>query len=100
MVESIKTVSLILNLNDRLFHNALAGVTDEQAKERISEHNNPIDWIAAHTVSSRYLMLMFLGKPAANPYQDLFENFKGYDPELEYPSLEEIKEEWERVTAM
>jgi DinB superfamily len=91
---------LILNLDDRLFINALDGVSEAQAKERISDHNNPINWIAAHTVSSRYLMLLFLGKPTQNPYNDLFENFKAYDATLKYPSLAEIKSEWKKVTSL
>ncbi|MGK2860508.1 MAG: DinB family protein [Chitinophagaceae bacterium] len=87
-------------MNTRLFDNALAGISEEQGKERMSEHNNPINWIAAHTVHARYLMLIFLGKPTTNPYNDFFDNFKAYDATLAYPSLEEIKKEWTKVTAL
>src|ERR1043165_8317802 len=100
MKRSIYPCEIIFNLNTRLFPNALAGVTEDQAKERLSGHNNPINWIAAHTVSSRYLMLLFLGKPAENPYRELFENFRAYDPSLSYPSLAEIRQEWETVTGL
>jgi uncharacterized damage-inducible protein DinB len=100
MSKSIYQSEIILNMNDRLFNNALAGITEEQAKERISAHNNSISWIAAHTVHARYLMLLSLGKPAANPYNELFENFRAYDASLEYPSLSEIKNEWQKVTRL
>ena len=91
---------IILGLNDRLFINALAGITEEQAKKRLSDHNNPVCWIAAHTLSSRYFMLLFLGKPANNPYRELFENFRAYDTSLNYPTLEEVKKEWQKVTGL
>ena len=91
---------LIFNLNDRLFINALEGITEDQAKERQSDHNNPVNWIASHTVHARYLMLMFLGKPAENPYTSLFENFKAYDQSLPYPTLAEIKSEWQKVSGL
>ena len=100
MTQTKNTLALIFNLNDRLFHNALEGVTQEQADERISGHNNPPTWIAAHTVSTRYLALMVLGRPAQDPYQDLFENFKGYDPALKYPQVDNIKAEWDKVTSL
>lgn len=100
MAKSLQYCELILNLNERLFFNTLAGVTEEQADHRISGHNNPLRWIAAHTVSARYNMLMFLGKPGNNPYSHLFANFKAFDNALKYPSLAEIKAEWQSATTL
>ena|SRR5258706_12090866 len=100
MAKPLYYCELILSLNERLFSNTLAGVTDEQADERISDHNNPIRWIAAHTVSARYNMLLFVGKPTPNPYNHLFENFKAFDKALTYPTLTEIKSEWQKVTGL
>jgi hypothetical protein len=98
MANSFKQVENIFNLNTRLFLNALEGVTDEHAKERISAHNNPLNWLATHTIWGRYNTAMLLGKPAKNPYQGLFENFKPFDPEYKYPSMEEIKKEWNNAS--
>ncbi len=100
MAQSIHSLSLILNMNTRLFTNALDGVTDEQAKERVSDHNNPLNWIAAHTVSSRYTVLLLLGQPAQDPYQEMFANFRGYDAAINYPTLAETKAAWEKVSSL
>ena len=43
MMPSIIGLANILKLNDRLFINSLENITQEQAKERLSEHNNPIN---------------------------------------------------------
>ncbi len=92
---------IILNMNSRLFLNALEGVTDDQAKERISDHNNPLNWLATHTVCSRFMICMLLGKPAAkNPYEGIFENFKAFDPATSYPTMEGIKKEWATATTL
>jgi uncharacterized damage-inducible protein DinB len=91
---------IILGMNDRLFINALAGVTDEQAADRISEHNNPLVWIATHTVWARYNIAQFLGKAGENPYAGMFENFKAYDPAMQFDSVEKIKENWQKATAL
>jgi len=101
MAKSIYQSEIIFNMNSRLFINALEGVTEEQAKERISNHNNPLSWLGTHTVWARYNACMFLGKPVdKNPYAGLFENFKPFDPNYAYPTLAEIKTEWQKATAL
>ncbi len=100
MKKSFYYLELLLNMNDRLFLNALAGITEEQAKERISNHNNPLIWIATHTVWARYNMAMLLGKPGNNPYNGLFENFKAYEETMPLPTLEVAKTEWEKASQL
>jgi len=79
--------------------NTLAGVNELQSEKRISEHNNSLKWIATHTVWARFNLLAFLGKPEKNPYSQLFEKFKAYDPSDNYPTLQELKDEWQKVSA-
>ena len=94
---SIYSSLLIFKLNQRLFINALEGVTEEHSKVRISDHSNPLIWIATHTVSSRYNALKLIGSTAENPFNSLFEKFKPYNINDVYPTLEKVKEEWEKV---
>lgn len=100
MLNALNHTALMLSLNERLFINCLAGVTDAQAKERISDHNNPFNWLATHTTWARYNMAALLGKPANNPYNGLFENFKPFDQSMQFDSLEKIKEEWNKASAL
>lgn len=100
MANSINSTQLILNLNERLFLNSLEGITEEQAQETISGHNNSVAWIAAHTVWARFNMLFFLGKPVKNPFEGMFENFKPFNADETYPSLETIKKEWANATEL
>jgi hypothetical protein len=91
---------LIFNLNTRLFVNSLAGITEEQATIRISDHNNPVNWLAAHTVGARFGIIAMLGKPAVNPYEGLFEKFKPFDASQDYGSLAKAKTEWKKATVL
>ncbi len=101
MAKSIYQSELMFNMNSRLFVNALDGITEEQAQHRISDHNNPVNWLATHTVWARFNACAMLGKPAAkNPYDGMFDNFKPFDPTFKYPSLEEIKTEWNNATEL
>ena len=100
MKKSIYQSEIIFNMNERLFLNTLAGVSDEMAKERISEHNNPFIWVATHTVWARYNSAGLLGKPGNNPYKGLFEGFKPFDESMKFPTIEEIKSEWGKASLL
>lgn len=101
MTKSIKQSELILNMNTRLFNNALEGITEAQATERISAHSNSLIWLYTHTVWGRYLICDVLGRPVAkNPYKGMFENFKPFDPADKYQKLDEVKAEWKRSTEL
>ena len=100
MNSPIYPLELILKLNTRLFMNTLAGVNELQSEKRISEHNNSLKWIATHTVWARYNLLAFLGKPDKNPYSQLFEKFRAYDPSDSYPTLQELKDEWQKASSL
>ena len=101
MAKSIYQSEIIFNLNSRLFVNTLDGITESQARERISDHNNNLIWLAAHTVWARYNTSMFLGNPPAkNPYDTLYANFKPYDPVDTYPRLAEVKTECQTAPAL
>jgi uncharacterized damage-inducible protein DinB len=100
MSKTLYHLELICNLNERLFINALAGVSDEQAKKRISEHNNPLNWLAVHTTWARYNMAGILGKAGKNPYTGMFEGFKPFEDSMKFDSIEKVKEEWEKASAL
>lgn len=100
MQKTLYLLELILNLNERLFINALAGVTDEQAKQRLSGHNNPLNWLATHTVWARYNMAGLLGQAVENPYKGYFENFKAFEETMHFDPMEKIKEEWQKASVL
>jgi len=100
MTNSINQSALILNMNERLFISTLDGVTENHATERLSNHNNPFIWIATHTIWARYNMLVFLGKPVKNPFEEMFENFRPYNETDAYPTLEAVKTEWEKASVL
>jgi hypothetical protein len=91
-------LEIILNLNQKLFLNALKGVTDEQAKQRLSDHNNSLIWVATHIIWARYNTTKLLGKPGNNPYPGMFENFKPFDESMKFPTLDKVKAEWKTVS--
>ena len=100
MKKQLYYLELIFNLNERLFINSLAAVTDEQAKQRISDHNNPLNWLATHTAWARYNIAGLLGQAVENPYNGYFEGFKPFEESMKFDSIEKIKEEWNKASAL
>lgn len=100
MNKSVYFLELIFKLNEKLFLNSLEAVTEESAGERISGHNNPLNWVAAHTVWARYNIAKLLGKPGNNPYEGYFEGFNPFDESMEFGSLDKIKEEWKKASSL
>jgi hypothetical protein len=101
MAKSIYQSEIMLNMNTRLFINALEGVTDDQAKLRISEHNNPLSWLATHTVWARYNACAMLGKPVAkNPYDGMFEKFRPFTATDKFPTMAEVRAEWNKASEL
>jgi hypothetical protein len=100
MQDSMYSPSMIFSLNERLFNNCLAGVTDAMAAERISDHNNPLVWLAVHTTWARYNIASLLGQPTKNPYNGLFENSKPFDSSMVFDSIEKVKAEWVLASAL
>lgn len=100
MSNSVNSLALIINLNERLFLNTLEGFTDDLAKEKISDHNNPFIWIATHTAWARFNMSMLLGNPVTNPYAGMFENFRPYAESDQFPSLEKLKADWKNASEL
>jgi len=101
MAKSVYQSEIMLNMNTRLFINALEGVTDAQAKERVSGHNNPVCWLATHTVWARYNTCAMLGMPTSkNPYDGMFENFRPFNTDDKFPTMDEVKAEWNKASEL
>lgn len=96
----MKNLETILGLNERLFINTLEGISEESFSNRMTEHNNSMEWIATHTIWARFNMLVFLGKPVKNPYDGLFEEFKAIESGKKYASMAEIKENWNKASSL
>lgn len=93
--------NILLNIYDlqtRLFNNVISEISDGNAGNRASEKVNHIKWLAGHMVSVRYLMAALLGANETEKYAELFSQFKGLQPDVTYPSVEEMKNEWDKIS--
>lgn len=100
MQPSVEPLFATLNLNTRLFQNALNGVDDGVAQKRPGEANN-IAFLTLHLIDSRYYLARLVGlDDAENPFADITQDVERVDDLGEIPSLAELMFAWQEVSGL
>lgn len=92
-------VAEIFRLNTWLFHNCLAGLSEEDARRRPTSEVNSVAFVAAHVCESRVAIAGWLGAPVDNPWAALVANAKGIQDTPVLPSLAEVAATWDAASA-
>ena len=85
------------NMQTRLFDNCIEGFSRDFDK-RPNERTNHAAWLAGHIVSTRINIANMIGVEYKNPYNDLYSDFKPLDKSAKYPSLKEVKKNWDEIS--
>ena len=86
------------SLQTRLYKNVTEGVTDSISHNQFYEKANHVAWLAGHIVLSRYLLAELIGLKETEPYAALFQNGKGMDEKITYPSIAELSNTWDALS--
>jgi uncharacterized damage-inducible protein DinB len=95
----IGPLAAILDLNTDLLLNCLEGLSDPEARERLSGGGNTITFLAAHLTDSRHFLVSRLGRPLDNPMARYLADAKRFEDIREWPQLDELCAAWGRVAA-
>ncbi len=98
MNPSLELLLRTLNLNTRLFLNALEGVDDEIATARPNDNTNHMAFIACHLIDARSYLAKLAGRETTYPFKELLEKAKGIDDIEEFPTVEELCSAWKQVS--
>ena len=85
-------------MHSQNFKNALEGITEEAALKRIDNKTNHIVWMVGNFISCRYWIGSMLGIEDTNPYEDLFKDARALDENFSYPTLQELKKNFESIS--
>ncbi|MEL7118630.1 MAG: DinB family protein [Bacteroidota bacterium] len=94
----IRNIRNQYDLQSRLFNNVMKEVTDENALKRLSDNTNNFAWIAAHTLDLQYNIAMMTGIATENPYAEHFSFGKPFDPDIEFPTMNSLLNDWNGLT--
>lgn len=91
----------LINMYDwhtKLYKNALVNISDSDAQNRLDTKANHIAWIAGSMVHERFVLAGFLEVSLVQTSNELFKDHKGIQDNITYPSLEEYKKDWEKIS--
>ena len=98
-MEKAKTVIIeSINLNNYIMTKALDSVSDEHFFIRPNENCSPIHFIIGHTTHYRHKICSLLGEDSTYQFADLYAMGKKIGDDSQYPSVTELKQEWQQVT--
>ncbi|MBI5837259.1 MAG: DinB family protein [Candidatus Eisenbacteria bacterium] len=82
-----------------LFHRALEGVTEEEARIRPGDDSNPMLWMAGHLVTTRVYLAKLVGVERPLPWNGTFARSAALDMSLQLPALAEVCAAWDDISA-
>jgi hypothetical protein len=85
-------------MHSQMFNNILNGIQEADTKKRIDNKTNHVLWMVGNLVNCRYWLSNILGLPDKDPNEELFKDAKALDINAPYPSLEELKKEWHKIS--
>lgn len=81
------------------FIRALEGISDTDAQNRMNTKANHVAWLAGSLVQQRYELANDLtGENHKQQADGLFDHNKGIQDGVGYPSLEQFKADWKKIT--
>lgn len=86
-------------MHSQSFFNALEGITEEAALDRNNGKTNHVVWMAGNLVNCRYWYADLLGMDIKDP-SELFKEGRALDENLDYPTLEKLKENFKEISIM
>jgi len=90
----------IFDYHTKMFLNALDGISDEDAQSRMGTKANHMAWIAGSLVYQRQMIANSAGVDVKQTSAKLFENNKGIQDNVTYPSLGELKDDWNKISPL
>ncbi len=94
-------MEVLINLykwHTKLFGNVIADISDKDASNRLGTKANHVAWLAGSLVHERYEVAKFAGKELKQTSHELFNDHKGIQDDIIYPSLSEFKKDWEIIS--
>ncbi len=89
---------ILFDMHTKYFHQALEGVSEEDATERLNTKANHIKWLAGSLIQERYELAKIFGEDLTAAADELFKDHKGIQDEAIYPSLADYSKDWDKIS--
>ena len=100
VAKSLEVIIPGYRMHSQMFNNMLDGIQEADAQKRIENKTNHFTWMVGNLVNCRYWLADILGLAEKDPNEDLFKDAKALDINATYPSLDELKREWHKISPL
>lgn len=99
---SNRTIALItlFDYQTSFFAKALEGISEQDMHNRLNTEANHPAWLAGSLVQQRFMMAAESGTALRQTRGELFENNKGIQADLQYPSVAQYLTDWDQITPL
>ncbi len=91
---------ILFDMHTQYFTNAINGISDDDAHERLNTNANHVAWLAGSLVQERYELANIFGLELKSAADELFNEHKGIQDLDRYPALAEYENDWEKITPL
>ena len=95
---SIHTLVNMYDWHTKLFINVIDSIADKDTQNRLNTKANHIAWIAGSIVHGRFDLGKYLGLDLKQTSDELFKDYKGIQENVTYPSLDEYRNDWNKIS--
>ncbi|WP_214226338.1 DinB family protein [Pedobacter sp. B4-66] len=98
IAKSLAVIIPAYRMHSQMFNNMLVDIQAADALIRVENKTNHFVWMTGNLVNCRYWMASVLGLAEKDPNEVLFKDGKALDEKASYPSLEDLKKEWHKIS--
>lgn len=91
---------VLFDMHTEYYVNAIDGINDDDAHERLNTKANHVAWLAGSLVQERYELANIFGLVQKSAADELFANHKGIQELERYPILKEFEKDWKKITPL
>lgn len=94
----MSSLIVLYDMQTTYFSNAIEGISDKDAHNRLNTKANHIAWLTGSLVQQRFEIANQLGVGDKQTADEFFKDNKGIQDGITYPSLLSFKKDWEKIS--
>ena len=94
------SIIVLHDMQTKFLESALEAISDDDAHTRLGTKANHIAWLTGSAVQDRFEIAKALGVDKKQKAHELFDNNKGIQDQVTYPSLTDFKNDWQIISPL
>jgi hypothetical protein len=94
----MESLVALYDLHTEYFKRAIVDISTDDAHNRLNTKANHVAWLTGSLVQERFEFAKIFGSNLKQAADDLFKDYQGIKDDVRYPSLEDFRKDWDKIT--